>query len=251
MGNAHENLWCLCSGLPLAGMLSSHEPLSLHQTPGPPSPNLLQALVPPNAPAPNSRICEWMRASDRRVYSSCELIEREEKCPLMHSSSVYLYKGLGYHRNFSSFSWQNESSDAFPQPLFYLFLPLWTWKASSDTYKLGYNEGNGRPVSFSAPEGTPMCCCHLHGDSHVVKPRPSKDSQWLPNVCKNRGCQSTLFLLFPHPEPQQNGCGPSWVLHSLLKSIKPRFPPIKRESTFMFLCRKSIGKANVFSALLV
>lgn len=44
---------------------------------------------------------------------------------------------------------------------------------------------------------------------------------------KNSGCQNTLFLSSPHPEPQPDGCRPSWVLHSLLKSIKLHFPPIK------------------------
>lgn len=60
-----------------------------------------------------------------------------------------------------------------------------------------------------ARRGSPKRCCHLCGASRDVKPRPSNHPQPLPDVHKNAGHQGTLFLLFPHPEPQPDGRGPS------------------------------------------
>lgn len=106
---------------------------------------------------------------------------------------------------------------------------------------------SGRSVSFSAPGGSSERCC-LHGAGHGVKNGLSNCSrlsaqrvqkQWLP--------RHFVLLVSTSRTPTR------WLQAklSLLKSIKLHFPPIKRESTFMLHCCKSIGKANVFSAVFV
>lgn len=107
---------------------------------------------------------------------------------------------------------------------------------------------SGGSVSFSAPGGSLEHCCHLHGPGHGVKnglsncPRLSAQ-----RVQKKRLPRHFVLVVSTSRTPTR------WLRAKLglLKSIKLRFPPIERESTFMLRGCKSIGKANVFSALFV